>query len=396
VERPGEAQTLVAIAHTLTETHDLTEALRQTCRHLARFTGAETVSAHLLDRGRTALLPVAGYHMPREALPVLASQPVPIQAQGFRDSLLGGEITWSDDVPHDPRFAFPLFRQFPHRSGLIIPLRSRDEMAGAIYLVWWTEARRFGPAEVTTLQAIGQQVGLLLHGAVLRLEAEQRRAEAEAAEARYRNLVEHVPAGVWRTTLTGEIVEINPALVQMLGYPDRASLLAVRSPDLYVDPADRERLRQTLARDGAADFTTQLRRADGTPVWTRMQVRARVEAGQPVWEGVIEDITDRRRAEAAEREAEALRYVAHLASAAAHEINNPLSVITGRLELARKRLAGQEDTLAWMDAALEAARRIAEIVAHMGRITRLQMREAPSASVPPMLDIRGSGPSEPR
>jgi hypothetical protein len=46
-----------------------------------------------------------------------------------------------------------------------------------------------------------------------------------------------------------------------------------------------------------------------------------------------------------------------------------------------------------MDAALEAVRRIAEIIAHMGRITRLEVQDSGSASVPPMLDIRGSGPS---
>jgi PAS domain S-box-containing protein len=201
---------------------------------------------------------------------------------------------------------------------------------------------------------------------------------------------------VWRTSTTGQILEVNPALVQLLGYPDRATLLSRNSADLYVDPADRERLRQTLAREGVADFTAQLRRADGTAMWARMRVRASSEGGQLVWEGVLEDITDQRRVEAAERQAEALRYVAHLANAAAHEINNPLSVITGRLELVRRRLAGQDDTLGKMDAALDAARRIAEIIAHMGRITRLEVHAAPSASVPPMLDIRESGPSEPR
>jgi PAS domain S-box-containing protein len=395
-ERPGEAQTLLAIAGTLAETADLTEALRQTCRHLARFSGAETVSAHMLDPGRTALVPIAAYRVPKHALPALAGELLPLEAQGFRDSVFAGHVAWSDDVAHDARFAFSLFRRFPHRSGLIIPLRAADRVAGAFYLVWWTEARSFAAAELATLEAIGQQVGLLVRGSLLLKEAQQRRAEAEAAETRYRTLVQHVPAGVWRTSTTGQILEVNPALVQLLGYPDRTALLSRNSVDLYVDPSDRERLRQTLARDGLADFTAQLRRADGTAMWARMRVRASTEGGQPVWEGVLEDITDQRRVQAAERQAEALRYVAHLANAAAHEINNPLSVITGRLELVRRRLAGQDDTLGKMDAALDAARRIAEIIAHMGRITRLEVHAAPSASVPPMLDIRESGPSEPR
>lgn len=61
----------------------------------------------------------------------------------------------------------------------------------------------------------------------------------------------------------------------------------------------------------------------------------------------------------------------------------------------RRRLAGNDDVLAKMNAAVEAARRIAEIIAHMGRITRLEVH-GQTPSVPPMLDIRGSGPSEPR
>ncbi|HEX9820623.1 MAG TPA: PAS domain S-box protein [Methylomirabilota bacterium] len=393
-QRPGEAQTLLAIAATLAGVHDLTEALRQTCRHVARLTGAETISAYILDPGRTALVPVAAYRVPKEAVPVLAGQLLPIDAQGFRDSVFAGEVAWSDDVQHDPRFTSPLFRRFPHRSGLIIPLRAGDRVAGAFYLVWWHEPRRFEPAEIATLQAIGQQVGLLVRSSLLLREADTRRTEAEAAEARYRSLLERVPAGVWRTSTTGRILEVNPALVQLLGYPDRAALQARNAADLYVDVADRERLRQTLARDGVADYTAQLRRADGTPLWARMWVRATSEDGQLVYEGVLEDITDRRRAEAAERQAETLRYVAHLANAAAHEINNPLAVITGRLELVRRRLAGHDETLAKMDAALVAARRIADIIAHMGRITRLELH-GQTSNVPPMLDIPGSSPPAP-
>jgi PAS domain S-box-containing protein len=392
-DRPGEAQTLLAIAATLAGGQDLTEAMRQTCRHLARFTGAETISAYMLAPQRAALVPTAAYHVPPDALATLAGELVPMEAQGFRDSVFAGEVAWSDDVQHDPRFAWPLFRRFPHRSGLVIPVRAGDQVVGAFYLVWWTQARRFEPGEIATLQAIGQQVGLLLRSFLLLLEAERRRTEAEAAEARYRSLVDHVPAGVWRTWPSGRILEANLAMVQVLGYPDRAAFLARNAAEFYVNPSDRERLRGMLARDGVADFTAQMRRADGTAMWAHMRVRASVEDGQVVWEGVLEDVTDRRRVEAAERQAETLRYVAHLASAAAHEINNPLAVISGRLELVRRRLADEDETLTRIDAALGAARRIADIIAHMSHITRLELQDLGSAAVPPMLDIRNSGPS---
>lgn len=59
---------LLAIAGVVGGTLDTTEALRLVCRELARLTGADTVGAHLLDRERDELRPVAGYHVPKGAL----------------------------------------------------------------------------------------------------------------------------------------------------------------------------------------------------------------------------------------------------------------------------------------------------------------------------------------
>ena len=63
-------------------------------------------------------------------------------------------------------------------------------------------------------------------------------------------------------------------------------------------------------------------------------------------------------------------------------------MITGRLELLRRHLATPEQQ-ARFDQALVAAKRIAEIIAHMGQITRLETQ--PGAEVSPMLDLRRSG-----
>ena len=79
----------------------------------------------------------------------------------------------------------------------------------------------------------------------------------------------------------------------------------------------------------------------------------------------------------------------------AHEINNPLSVITGRLEMLRRRLAADADAVTRMDAALDSVKRIAEIIAHMGQITRLEVHGS-TPNIPPMLDIRKSSPSQTR
>ena len=130
----------------------------------------------------------------------------------------------------------------------------------------------------------------------------------------------------------------------------------------------------------------QLRTGDGGTVWVRMTARAVRDGDEEYWEGIVEDITDQRRTEEAERRAETLRAVAELADATAHEINNLLSVITGRLELIRRHLDPAQHPR--LEQALAASKRIADIIAHRGRITRMETH--PGSAVSPMLDLRRS------
>jgi len=82
-----------------------------------------------------------------------------------------------------------------------------------------------------------------------------------------------------------------------------------------------------------------------------------------------------------------------LARAAAHEINNPLTIVVGGLTLVGKRLGAGSEEAQWIARATEGAGRIKDIVARMNNIT--QVAETPVRGyLPPMLDIRKS--SEPR
>src|SRR5205807_1429427 len=80
-------------------------------------------------------------------------------------------------------------------------------------------------------------------------------------------------------------------------------------------------------------YETRGRRKDGAPIWIEILVTVVAWEGRPAVLGTFLDITERKRAEATEREALALRSVTQLANAAAHEINNPLSIIVGHLEM---------------------------------------------------------------
>jgi PAS domain S-box-containing protein len=146
------------------------------------------------------------------------------------------------------------------------------------------------------------------------LEAvEARRRQAVEAlpksEERYRNLFEGVPVGLYRTTPEGRILHANAALIQMLGYPDRRTLMEVNVLDLYVDAEERRCEQAMLEREGIVrGFEMQLRRYDGTAIWVRDTVRAgRDVRGYVVYyEGSLEDITERKQAGEALKKSEAM------------------------------------------------------------------------------------------
>ncbi len=163
--------------------------------------------------------------------------------------------------------------------------------------------------------------------------------ERKAAEERLQSLFASVPVGLYRSTPQGTPLDVNPALVQILGYPDRESLLASNMADLYVDPGDRERWVEALERDHVVrDFEKQLRRPDGAIIWIRDSARAvRDGDGRVVcWEGAVEDITVRKRAQETTR---ALAEVGRELSGTLDLAQTCQQIVTSVLRLLRVRRA---------------------------------------------------------
>lgn len=224
-------------------------------------------------------------------------------------------------------------------------------------------------------------VALLRH----RLERELR-----ASEARYRNLFERSLAGMFVTLDDGRVLDCNDAFARILGYASREEVLARNTREFYVEPAEPERLLLGLRCVRAApNLELRFRRKDGGQIWVLMNV-ARIDDGlETRFEGQIVDVTDHRRAEAFLREREALASAIALASATAHEINNPLMALMGRLELVLGRAGADPAVLRQVEQALDAARRIQDTVRRMLQITRFEYDALPSV---PMLDIPKSAP----
>ncbi len=132
------------------------------------------------------------------------------------------------------------------------------------------------------------------------------RKQAETAlregEKRFRELFENSPIGLYTSTPDGGLLDVNSAMVSMFGYADRASLLAVPASSLYVDPAEREKwLAQQTSEIDVLDVDVRLLRRDGTIIWARdtTHVKRGADGSVVLYEGALEDITDRVKAETA-------------------------------------------------------------------------------------------------
>ena len=88
------------------------------------------------------------------------------------------------------------------------------------------------------------------------------------AERRYRELFDNIQEGLFFSTQDGRFIEVNDAMVRMLGYESREELLQVDiSTQLYFSPEQRLRSAQTIEQRGALrNYEETLRRKDGTPI----------------------------------------------------------------------------------------------------------------------------------
>ncbi len=126
-------------------------------------------------------------------------------------------------------------------------------------------------------------------------------AEGEKrARLRYQELFTSVPIGLYRKTLSGRVLESNPALVRILGYPDRETLLQAEPAYIHLYAEARRRWEEMIATAGVVrDFEAQVRRYDGTTIWVRENCRGvRDEQGALLYcEGSLEEISARVQAE---------------------------------------------------------------------------------------------------
>ena len=282
------------------------------------------------------------------------------------------------------------------RGAFAFPVRGKAGVLGVVEFVS-RGIRSPDPDLVLMVGAIGHQIGQFIE----RRKAELAVRESEALKGA---IVETSIDGIITIDHEGTVVEFNPAAERIFGYA-RQEAVGRELAALVIPPALRARYREDFARSVATGETHGLgqqtervaMRADGSEFTVEMAI-IRIPLPfprPPVFTSYVRDISERKRAEATERNAEALRSVARLANAAGHEINNPLTVIITSLEMLGKDLESGPVSPTKVKPILAAAERIRDVIAHMRRVTRLELVSR-EPHLPEMLDLRESSPARQR
>ncbi len=157
-------------------------------------------------------------------------------------------------------------------------------------------------------------------------------------EERYRLLFERNVAGVYRSTISGDLLDCNESFARIFGYSTRTQAVAGGAAVLYDSPEVRQKLIDELVRAGAVSAWEQpMRRSDGARVWALVSATLieGVSGYKSTIEGSVIDLTERRRLEGRLAQVQKLEAVGQLAGGIAHDFNNLLQAISASADALR-------------------------------------------------------------
>jgi PAS domain S-box-containing protein len=182
---------------------------------------------------------------------------------------------------------------------------------------------------------------------LLKQEISERKRAEEAlrdSEERYRTLFEDSRDAIYITARTGEFLDINQSGLDLFGYT-REEMIGLDAREIYINPDDRPRFQKKIESKGSVtDYELKFRKKDKTEMDCLLTASVRHAKDGSVlgYQGIIRDITERKRLEAQLQQAQKMEAIGTLAGGIAHDFNNLLMGIQGNVSLLLTHMDAKE------------------------------------------------------
>ena len=222
-----------------------------------------------------------------------------------------------------------IFKSLGIQSTLIFPIVVKHKWWGVISFCEFRFKRQWNKLDIDAIQIVSN----LLSGYI---ERENTQLELARSEQSFRTIFENAQVGIYRTTPEGDIIIANPALINMLRY-DNFEDLAKRNLEKETDTIyNRQEFKALIQEKGEIrNYESKWKRRDGQLVYVNEFVRAVYDKNGNIifYDGIVEDITDRKRKEIELQEAKedaekSDKLKTEFLAQMSHEIRTPVNVIT--------------------------------------------------------------------
>jgi PAS domain S-box-containing protein len=198
----------------------------------------------------------------------------------------------------------------------------------------------------------------------------------QRSEAQLRSLIDNAPYGIYQCDPRSDcFLDVNPALVEMLGYGSKQELLGLEvSKKLYADPSEYETFVQECRLNGRFESDMAWNRKDGKHLRVRVRGRqSRAADGSLRLEVYVEDTSKRAELEQQLRQAQKMEAVGNLAGGVAHDFNNLLMIISSYTQMMEDELAPDDRLRHNTRQVLKAVQRSSALIQQLLAFSRKQI-----------------------